>query len=89
LNVVEQPNDNEGASCTISLFRLQLDVKLFSAKLYIEGEVKGKLTPCVVAAREWRVNSLADLKHNPGTCEQHRPATAIVELLQKEISSKN
>jgi hypothetical protein len=25
--------------------------------------MNGNLTPCVVAAREWRVNSLADLKH--------------------------
>jgi hypothetical protein len=33
-----------------------------------EGEAKGKLTPCVVAAREWRVNSLADLKHTPDPC---------------------
>lgn len=28
-----------------------------------EGEVKGKLTPRVVAAWEWRVNSLVDINH--------------------------
>lgn len=51
-----------------------------------EGEAKGKLTPCVVAAREWRVNSLADLKHTPDPCIasiSHHP----MEYLQKEISS--
>ena len=60
------------------------------ASLFGEDEVNGNLTPCVVAAREWRVNSLADLKHNPGTpylLELGRPAIAMMEFVQKEIFS--
>lgn len=40
-----------------------------------EDEVNGKLTPCVVAAREWRVNTLVDLKHTPDDSYQSAIAT--------------
>ena len=48
-----------------------LSVKLLSAALGREDEVKGKLTTTTVAVEEWMVNSLADLKHNPVTLLSH------------------
>jgi len=59
LQAVEHHNDSEVHS-TISLFHPLLGVKLSGVRSGREGEVKGNLTPCVVAAREWRVNSLVD-----------------------------
>jgi hypothetical protein len=66
---------------TISLFHPLLDVKLSGGRSDGEGEVNGNSIPCLVAGREWRIDTLVDIKFNPGTCEQHRPAIAMMEFL--------
>jgi hypothetical protein len=63
---VHQPNDYEAHLCDF-IVPSPVRRKTILARLCGEDEVKGKLTTPTVAVEEWMVNSLADLKHNPGT----------------------